>query len=128
MSAAALIAEGRTLLANGEFEQAMRYLRAAADLEPDGRETKEAMRWAEIEIRAQFEGEGFDLAAVPVMNRPLEEIQSISVTPEEGFILSRVDGRIDLKSILKISPVPELDALLVIWNLVRSGHIKLEIR
>jgi len=128
MSATSLITEGRQLLAAGEFERAVRHLRAAANLDADSRDTKEAIRWAEIEIRANLESEGVDLAAVPVMKRPLDQVKSINVSPEEGFILSRIDGRMDLKSILKISPLPELDALLVMWNLVKSGHIKLEIR
>jgi hypothetical protein len=65
---------------------------------------------------------------VPVLSRPLGELRSLSVTPEQGFILSRVDGQIDVRSIVQISPLPEIDALLVLRGLIEAGHLKLEFR
>ncbi len=128
MSAAALVKEGRKRLTEGEFEPALRYLRAAANLEPESRDIKEAMRRAQIEIKAHLETAGVDPAGVPVLCRPLGELRSLSVTPEQGFILSRVDGQIDVRSIVQISPLPEVDALLVLRGLIESGHLKLEFR
>jgi hypothetical protein len=43
-------------------------------------------------------------------------------------MLSRVNGSYDLGSIVKISPMPQLDALLVFWRLLKAGHITLEER
>jgi hypothetical protein len=128
MSAAALVKEARQRLSDGAFEQSLRHLRAAANLEPDSREVKEAMRRADIEIKAHLETEGLDPAGVPVLRRELGELRSLSVTPEQGFILSRVDGRIDVRSIVQISPLPEVDALLVVRGLIEAGHLELEFR
>lgn len=126
MSAATLVKEARTRLRDGEFENALRHLRAAASLEPDSREVKEAMRRAQIEVKAHLETEGLDPAGVPVLRRPLGELRSINVTPQQGFILSRIDGRIDVRSIVQISPLPEVDALLVLRGLIDAGHLELE--
>ncbi len=128
MSAAALVKEAHKRLSEGEHEHALRHLRAAASLEPDSRDVKEAMRRAQIEIKAHLETEGLDPAGVPVLRRPLGELRSINVTPEQGFILSRIDGRIDVRSIVQISPLPEVDALLVLRGLIEAGHIGLEFR
>ena len=128
MSAAALVKEGRQRLAEGEFELALRYLRAAANLEPDSRDTREAMRRAQIEIKAHLETGGLDPAGIPVLSRPLGELRSLRVTPEQGFILSRVDGQVDVRSIVQITPLPEVDALLVLRGLVEAGHVTLEFR
>jgi hypothetical protein len=86
------------------------------------------MRRAQIEIKAHLETAGLDPAGVPVLSRPLGELRSLSVTPEQGFILSRVDGQIDVRSIVQISPLPEIDALLVLRGLIEAGHLKLEFR
>jgi hypothetical protein len=126
MSAAALVKEAHQRLGEGEFEQVLRHLRAAANLEPDSGEVREAMRRAEIEIKAHLETEGLDQAGVPVLRRELAELRSLSVTPEQGFVLSRVDGRIDVRSIVQISPLPEVDALLVLQSLVEAGHLEIE--
>ena len=50
----------------------------------------------------------------------------MSFSPEEGFILSRINGSADIASIVKISPLSELDSLLVFWKLSQSGQISLQ--
>ena len=42
-------------------------------------------------------------------------------------MLSRIDGSYDIDSILKISPMPPLDARLVFRELLKEGHIRLEL-
>jgi hypothetical protein len=61
---------------------------------------------------------------VPVVSVDLDELASLELEPSEGFLLSRIDGTSSLASILKISPLPEIDALLVVWRLVTSGQLK----
>ena len=48
---------------------------------------------------------------VPVLMRPLESLMNESLTPEEVFLVSRVNGSWDLRSIMSISPLREVDAL-----------------
>ena len=38
-------------------------------------------------------------------------------------MLTRVDGSYDLKSILKMSPMPKIDAQMLFWRLKKLGHI-----
>ena len=53
----------------------------------------------------------------------LDEMRNVNLSPGEGFILSRINGKSDIKSIAKISPLSELEALLVFWKLARAMHI-----
>jgi hypothetical protein len=62
-------------------------------------------------------------AAVPVLLRPMEELISYSFTPNEAFILSRVNGLWDVRSITKISPFPETEVLRVFQKLEEGGVI-----
>jgi hypothetical protein len=49
----------------------------------------------------------------------------LNLSPEEGFILTRIDGTSTVGSILKITPVAQLDAMLVFLRLIKAGHIRL---
>jgi len=125
-SAKALLAEAGELIAGKRFEHALRRLRAARSLEPDDPAIVKGVRSSENEIRAFLEIDGVDPAGVPVLSTPLGELGAMSFSPEEGFILSRINGSNDVASILKISPLGELDALLVFWKLLTAGHIQLK--
>jgi hypothetical protein len=122
----ALLAEANEHLKNGEFEPATRHLTAAAGLDPHNRELALVVKELESEVMAGIEGEGIVLDAVPVLETALDELRNMSFSPEEGFILSRINGSSDIGSIVKISPLSELDSILVFWKLARDGHIKIE--
>ncbi len=62
--------------------------------------------------------------AVPSLTRPMEELMSWSFTPNEAFILSRINGLWDVRSIAKISPFPEGEVLRVFEKLHDGGLIR----
>ncbi len=62
-------------------------------------------------------------AAVPVLNRPMEDLMGCSFTPNEAFILSRINGLWDVRSITKISPFTETEVLRVFQKLEDGGVI-----
>ncbi len=63
--------------------------------------------------------------AIPTLNRKMEELMSYSFTPNEAFILSRINGKWDVRSITKISPFPEIEVLRVFEKLRAGGVISL---
>lgn len=124
-SVAGLVAESRALVEGHEYEQALRRMRAAANLEPDDRELAVEIRGLETEIRAEIEGRGIEGSGVPRLKQSLADIQSMDFSPQEAFILSRVNGFTDLGSIFKISPLSELDALVVFWKLLETDVVEI---
>ncbi len=62
--------------------------------------------------------------AIPALTRPMEELMSWSFTPNEAFILSRINGLWDVRSIAKISPFPEGEVLRVFEKLHDGGLIR----
>jgi hypothetical protein len=40
-------------------------------------------------------------------------------------MLTRINGTYDIQSILKITPMPQLDALMLFWKLSTGGYIRL---
>jgi hypothetical protein len=62
--------------------------------------------------------------AIPSLTRPMDELMSWSFTPNEAFILSRINGLWDVRSIAKISPFPEGEVLRVFEKLHDGGLIR----
>jgi hypothetical protein len=125
-SAEALIAEANGHLKIGVYEPAARQLRAAASLDPQNRELALVIKELEAEVMAGIEEDGIKPEVVPVLETTLNDLRAMSFSPEEGFILSRINGTADIGAIVKTSPLSELDSLLVFWKLARAYHITLK--
>jgi hypothetical protein len=62
---------------------------------------------------------------IPVLRKPLEALVNQDLSPEEVFLVSRVNGSWDLRSIISISPLREVDALRAFKKLRERGIIDL---
>jgi hypothetical protein len=121
-----LLRSAKRHLDSENFEQALRHLRAALSLEPHSEEVQRVVAEAEEQIRRSLESEGFRSDAVPKLNHSVEELATLDISPQEGFILTRVNGTYDIQTILKISPMPPLEALLVFRRLQENRHIRFD--
>ncbi|HUP24224.1 MAG TPA: DUF4388 domain-containing protein [Thermoanaerobaculia bacterium] len=111
------------LVAEREFREAVRHLRAARSLDPDSRPLKEAIARTEAEIRELLEADGVKQRYIPILLTPLEDLTSLPLSPEEGFILSRIDGRTTVEGLLKVSPLDRLEGLILFHRLVAAGYV-----
>ncbi len=63
---------------------------------------------------------------VPVLTKPAEELATMAkLSPQEFFLLSRIDGLWDVRSIIQISPLREVDALRTLKRMRELGMIEL---
>lgn len=122
--ALALIAQQS--LQKNEFEAALRHMRAARALDPDSRKLAAEAEKIEEKIRQAVEKAGVLPTSVPVLARTMEELTQLKISPQEGFLLTRLNGFYDLKSIVNISSMNPLDAQLAVWKLLKAGHIRLD--
>jgi hypothetical protein len=120
----ALIEAARQLLDKKELEAALRHVRAARALEPDNSRVTAAGQKIEDRLRAEFDSSGLRLDAVPVLAMPMEELSKRQLSPQEGFAITRIDGSSDLASLIKLGPMPALDAQLLFWKLARQELIR----
>lgn len=122
-----LLQLGQGYLEKGEYEPALRHLRAAHALEPDDRDLADAVQAGEKRIREVLERSGVFLTSIPKLIASMEQITSSKLSPQEGFMLTRINGSYDIQSILKITPMPQLDALLIFWKLQAQGFVRLDL-
>jgi hypothetical protein len=62
---------------------------------------------------------------VPALTKPMEELECEALSPTEFFLLSRIDGSWDVKSIIQIAPLREADALRTLKRMRENGVIVL---
>lgn len=122
----ALLRVAEQHIENREFARAIRHLRAAQNLEPDSKRIKQTVEAAEQRIVIAIRQDGIDMKAVPLLNCDPTSLDSLDISPQQGFILTRVNGTYDIQTILKITPVPPLEAQVLFWKLHQAGHISLE--
>ncbi|HEX7616126.1 MAG TPA: DUF4388 domain-containing protein [Thermoanaerobaculia bacterium] len=60
---------------------------------------------------------------IPVLGKPMEELMNFPFTPPEAFIVSRINGIWDVRSIARISPFPEAEVTRIFHKLHKSGVI-----
>jgi hypothetical protein len=123
---AALLKLAWRLFKEGDYQRALRHARAAATLEPDSAGVRKHVAGIETALRETVEAEGVKLDRVPKLRVEVSQLTSLSLSPEEGFILTRINGNSTVSSLLKITPVATLDAMLVFYRLMRAGYIELE--
>jgi len=105
-------------------QAAYRMFKVASDLNPsDGRAT-EGIRDAERIIKQSLEKDGIKGEKIPELAIPISAITERTFSPHEGFVLSRINGQWDVKSIMKISPMKELEVLMIFQKFVKDGVIR----
>jgi hypothetical protein len=127
-TAEGLVELGRQLLDRKELEAALRHARAARALEPDNPRVGAAAQKLEDRLRKELEQSGLQLDGVPVLAKPMEELAKLPLSPQEGFALTRVDGSSDVASLIKLGPMPALDAQILFLQLQKNGLIRIQTR
>jgi hypothetical protein len=79
-------------------------------------EAKEMLAECDKQTQVDWDAE-VPLDQVPVLTMSLTQLSALALSPNEGFLASRIDGAYTVKSILKITPIPELDARRALKNL-----------
>jgi hypothetical protein len=123
---ASLLTGAQNALRNRDFEKTQRLLRAAQNLDPNHPKVRTAIKGAETVILGELRNQGLLDSKVPHVSKPLEEITQMNFSPNEGFILSRINGQWDIGSLIKISPIRETDAMLIFYKLWKDGIISLD--
>ena len=105
-------------------QAAYRMFKVASDLDPADGRAAEAVRDAEREIRAALERDGVTGEKIPELSISIPELTERTFSPHEGFVLSRINGQWDVKSITKISPIKELEVLMIFQRLWKDGVVR----
>jgi hypothetical protein len=118
-----LLSRAQQALKSKDYEKTQRLLKAAENLDSGQSGVRSAIKGAEAVILADLYQQGITDARVPRISKPISEITEMNFTPNEGFILSRINGQWNLGALMKISPIRESDAMLIFYKLWKDGVI-----
>ena len=109
-------------LDRGNSTKALSLIQAVLEQQPNNGAAQAMLAKAERKFIERMYQE-FSPAGVPKIVISTEELGKKEIGPQEGFMLSRINGEWDLQSILSICPFREADSLRMIKNLLDKGII-----
>jgi hypothetical protein len=109
-------------LDRGNSPKALSLIQAVLEQQPNNGAAQALLVKAERKFIERMYQE-FSPAGVPKIVISTEELATKEIAPQEGFMLSRINGEWDLQSILSICPFREADSLRMIKNLLDKGII-----
>ena len=123
---ASLLSRAQNALKTKEYDKAQRLLKAAENIDPSQSGVRSAIKGAEAVILADLYHQGITDSKIPRVTKPIAEITQMNFTPNEGFILSRINGEWNLGALMKISPIRQSEAMLIFYKLWKEGIIAFE--
>jgi hypothetical protein len=112
-------------LAQGDSEAALKAYEDVLAIDRLNQQAKKGVI-AAIEARTSRRRiAAVDVSRVPHLTMELHKLTGLKFDPQEGFVLSRINGEWDVASILKLCPMAEEDALAIFARLIERGVIEL---
>ena len=108
-------------------EAALQIIQAALQQQPNNPEAQQLLPVAEEKyVKHVYATGGLSPRSVPQLRISPAELTNLEIDPQEGFVLSRINGSWDIQSILSICPFREADCLRMIKKLRERGVIGFE--
>ncbi len=113
----------RAELKENNAENALAIIHSALEQEPKNTAAHHLREEAEKKFVTQAFHNGFSPRSIAKILVAPEQLEHERLGPQEGFVLSRINGESDIESILAICPFREADSLRMIRKLLDSGII-----
>src|ERR1051325_2549089 len=107
-------------------EAALQIIQNALQQQPNNPEAQALLPTAEQKfVKHVYETGGISPRSVPELRVSPSDLTNEQIDPQEGFVLSRINGSWDIQAILSICPFREADCLRMIKKLVDRGVIEI---
>jgi hypothetical protein len=116
----------RRLLNRGEFDSALEILDRAYKAQPGDESLRRLLAEAEASFVEKAYRHYLPPAKIVTLSASVESLTAEKLSPTEFFLLSRIDGTWDVKSIIQITPLREVDVLRTLKRMREKGLIDLK--
>ncbi len=117
--------QARLHMRNGEFESALDILDRLYQEYPGDESLRRLTMEAEVAFIEKAYRHHLPPTKIPRLTAPVEQLGSEAMSPTEFFLLSRIDGSWDIKSIVQIAPLRETDTLRTLKRMREAGIVEL---
>ncbi len=121
-----LLARGYQRLQERRYEEALKAYEDVLVLDRLNQNAKKGLLAVSEARSREHAVKRVPLEKIPFLTRDMISLTKENFDPLEGFLLSRVNGQWDVRSILKLCPIAEEDALLLFSRLIDRGVIELK--
>jgi hypothetical protein len=125
-SPAKLFNKGLELMQSHRFQEAIQAFQEVLSLDPQNAWASEQIEKAEQAICQDLYQTSIPAGKIPYFLIPESTLKRYSLTHEEGFVASRINGTWNVKSIVMLSPLRELEILQVLDKLRKMELIDLK--
>ena len=115
---------GRVLLDEHQFDEAVALLRGALHLDPGREDARELLQRAWQEQLADLY-QTIPPYKVPSLRVTREQLAALPLTARERHLAERINGRWDVGALVVVTPVGELEAMRTLKKLIHVGVIAL---
>jgi Domain of unknown function (DUF4388) len=119
------VAEGRRLMEEGKLEAAMDLVKQAVSNDVQAADLRELLQQVQQAFLEKAYRYYLPPEKVPHLLKPLESLTGESLTPQEMFLLSRINGTWDVRSVVTVAPFSEVEALRTLKTLREKQIIDL---
>lgn len=118
-----MLQQAKDRLERGALVEALTLLQDLLAAQPGNPEASALLAIAEPRFVEQTYRGTLTPETVPELRASLEIVMTMGLGPKEGFILSRINGSWDVRSILSVCPFREAESLLILRKLLESKLI-----
>ncbi len=111
-------------LAEGDLIGARRIALEIGERFPDSREAQDAARHLEHRLQQALEQRRLADSTVLELAIPVSQLTTLTCTPQEGFLLSRINGRYTVAEVLTMAPGSALDNRLMMDGFLQRKIIR----
>jgi hypothetical protein len=113
------------LLSRGEYEAALELLYASYRAHPSENHLRRLIDKAESAYVEHVQRHGLTLDKVPVPVPVDKSSAPLGLGPQESYLISLLDGNADVRSIIWVAPLREVDVLRTLRQMLDQGLIEL---
>ncbi len=124
-SASELERSARGRAARGDRAGALEMAQSALDLSPESPSLQKLHRELERSVFAELSRDLLARFCVPRLLKSKSELETMEMTDSERYLAGRIDGHWDLLSLMRVSPLREVEALITFKRLADRGIISL---
>jgi len=112
-------------MAHGDYAVALDILNECYRAQPDDNHLRQLVLKAESGYLEKARAELFSPTTIPVPLSAAVDVTSTNLKPTELFLLSMLDGKSDIKALVWVAPLREVDVLKALQRMLDEGLIEL---
>ena len=119
-----LIAQALEHYQSGDLDTAWGLLQEVKRLDPSRLDLKGYLQLVRTERAQQWAKQIGDQGRTLELNVTTQEMMRLNLAPDEGFLLSQVDGRTSITDLMNVSHVDRVRALEILARLIRENIVR----